>query len=102
MFYVKNSLYLIIARDYTEVMLKFKKNPINLTFLGIRSGIFLAGAVHDMVILFASVRHKGKSISVIAKELLGKRSGIIASITVLFILVLTLAGLSIAVVNAMF
>lgn len=65
-------------------------------------GVVLAGAVHDMVILFASVRHKGKSISVIATELLGERSGFIASITVLFILVLTLAGLSIAVVNAMF
>lgn len=65
-------------------------------------GVVLAGAVHDMVILFASVRHNGKSISVIAKELLGERSGFIASITVLFILVLTLAGLSIAVVNAMF
>jgi carbon starvation protein len=65
-------------------------------------GAVVAGAVHDMVILFASVRHQGKSISLIAEAEIGKRAGTIASFAVLFILILTLAGLSIAVVNAMF
>lgn len=65
-------------------------------------GAVVAGAVHDMVVLFASVRHQGKSLAVIAEDLLGKRAGLIASIAVLFILILTLAGLSISVVNAMF
>ncbi|MHC1726094.1 MAG: carbon starvation protein A [Syntrophobacteraceae bacterium] len=65
-------------------------------------GAVVAGAVHDMVILFASVRHEGKSISAIAEALIGKRAGIVASFAVLFILMLTLAGLSIAVVKAMF
>jgi carbon starvation protein len=58
--------------------------------------------VHDMVVLFASVRHKGQSISVIAEKELGAAAGKVASVAVLFILILTLAGLSIAVVNAMF
>jgi carbon starvation protein len=66
--------------------------------LWILIGAVLAGGVHDMVVLFASVRHKGKSLSVIAKAEIGK----VASFAILFILILTLAGLSIAVVNAMF
>jgi carbon starvation protein len=63
-------------------------------------GAVVAGAVHDMVIIFASVRHDGKSISLIAESEIGKSAGIVASFAVLFILVLTLAGLSLAVVNA--
>ena len=64
-------------------------------------GAVVAGAVHDMVILFASVRHEGKSISLIAESEIGKAAGTVASFAVLFILILTLAGLSLAVVNAM-
>jgi carbon starvation protein len=64
-------------------------------------GAVVAGAVHDMVILFASVRHGGKSISLIAGSEIGKEAGSVASFAILFILVLLLAGLSIAVVNAM-
>jgi carbon starvation protein len=70
--------------------------------LWILIGCVLAGGVHDMVVLFASVRHKGKSLSVIAETEIGKAAGKVASIAILFILILTLAGLSIAVVNAMF
>ena len=65
-------------------------------------GCVLAGAVHDMVVLFASVRHKGHSLAKIAESEIGKTAGIVASFAFLFILILTLAGLSIAVVNAMF
>jgi carbon starvation protein len=65
-------------------------------------GCVLAGAVHDMVVLFASVRHKGHSLGKIAESEIGKATGTVASFAFLFILVLTLAGLSIAVVNAMF
>ncbi|MGO9415377.1 MAG: carbon starvation protein A, partial [Syntrophobacteraceae bacterium] len=64
-------------------------------------GAVVAGAVHDMVILFASVRHDGKSISLIAESEIGKTAGVVASFAVLFILILALAGLSLAVVNAM-
>jgi carbon starvation protein len=70
--------------------------------LWILIGAVLAGGVHDMVVLFASVRHKGMSLSVIAGKEVGKATGAVASFAFLFILVLTLAGLSIAVVNAMF
>ncbi|MEI7428889.1 MAG: carbon starvation protein A [Betaproteobacteria bacterium] len=70
--------------------------------LWILIGCVLAGGVHDMVVLFASVRHKGKSLSVIAETEIGKAAGKVASVAILFILILTLAGLSIAVVNAMF
>lgn len=65
-------------------------------------GAVVAGAVHDMVVLFASVRHKGQSLSFIAEAEIGKTAGTVASFAILFILILTLAGLSIAVVNAMF
>lgn len=70
--------------------------------LWILIGAVLAGGVHDTVVMFASVRHKGKSLSVIAESEIGIVAGKVASIAILFILVLTLAGLSIAVVNAMF
>jgi carbon starvation protein len=70
--------------------------------LWILIGAVLAGGVHDMVVLFASVRHKGKSLSVIAEAEIGNVAGKVASIAIIFILILTLAGLSIAVVNAMF
>ena len=65
-------------------------------------GCVLAGAVHDMVVLFASVRHKGQSLANIAQREIGKVAGGVASVAFLFILLLTLAGLAIAVVNAMF
>jgi carbon starvation protein len=70
--------------------------------LWILIGCVLAGSVHDMVVLFASVRHKGRSLSKIAESEVGKTCGAAASVAFLFILLLTLAGLSLAVVNAMF
>lgn len=65
-------------------------------------GAVCAGAVHDMVILFASVRYDGLSVAEIAKKEIGKASGLATSIAVLFILVITMAGLAIAVVNALY
>src|SRR5665811_1940189 len=65
-------------------------------------GAVIAGAVHDMVVLFASVRHKGQSLANIAAKEINPTIGGVASVAVLFILILTLAGLSIAVVTAMF
>ncbi len=69
--------------------------------LWILVGCVVAGAVHDTVVLFASVRHKGQSLAYIASKEIDKFTGSVASFAVLFILILTLAGLSIAVVNAM-
>jgi carbon starvation protein len=70
--------------------------------LWILIGAVLAGAVHDMVVLFASVRHRAQSLAKIAESEVGKTGGVVASFAFLFILILTLAGLSIAVVNALF
>jgi carbon starvation protein len=70
--------------------------------LWILIGAVLAGGVHDAIVLFASVRHNGKSLSVIAEAEISPIGGKVASVAILFILILTLAGLSIAVVNAMF
>ncbi|MDF2928988.1 MAG: carbon starvation protein CstA, partial [Anaerospora sp.] len=61
-------------------------------------GAVAAGAVHDMIILFASVRHDGMSVAEIAKKEISKASGLATSIAVLFILIITMAGLGIAVV----
>lgn len=65
-------------------------------------GAVAAGAVHDMIILFASVRHDGMSVAEIAKKEISKASGLATSIAVLFILIITMAGLGIAVVNALY
>lgn len=70
-------------------------------YLWILVGVVLAGAVHDFIIFFASVRHGGKSLAEIAKSEISTVTGFVASIAVLFILVVALAGLGLAVVNAL-
>lgn len=69
--------------------------------LWILIGCVLGGAVHDMVVLFASVRHKGESLATIASKEIGQGTGLIAGLAILFILILTLAGLSLACISAM-
>ena len=70
-------------------------------FIWMLVGAVMAGAVHDVVILTASVRHDGKSLAEIAKAEISSFSGIITSIAVLIILVIALAGLGVVVVNAL-
>src|SRR5512133_1965835 len=70
-------------------------------FVWMLVGAVMAGAVHDVVILTASVRHDGKSLAEIAKIEISSFSGIITSIAVLIILVIALAGLGVVVVNAL-
>lgn len=64
-------------------------------------GAVLAGAVHDMVILFASVRHNGEALHTLAFRYMGKVSSVTTAIATLFIMITALAGLGIAVVNSM-
>lgn len=71
-------------------------------FLWILIGATMGGAVHDMVVLTASVRRNGKSIAQIAKDEIGPVGGLAASVAVLFIVIVTLAGLGVAVVNALY
>ena len=70
-------------------------------FIWMVLGAVLAGSVHDMVILTASVRHDGKSLAEIAKKEIGRMSGGISAIAILVIIVIALAGLGIVVVNAL-
>lgn len=71
-------------------------------FFWILLGSVFAGAVHDMVILFASIRHKGESIANIAKSEISSLAGIITAILTFFIIIITLAGVGIAVVNILY
>jgi carbon starvation protein len=64
-------------------------------------GAVFAGAVHDYIILYASVRNRGESISRIAERYLGKTAGWCAAFATLFIIVVALAGLAMVVVNAL-
>lgn len=64
-------------------------------------GAVLAGGVHDMTVLFASVRYGGRSLGEITREIIGPVGGMAASAAILAILILALAGLALAVVNAM-
>lgn len=70
-------------------------------FLWILIGAVLGGAVHDMVILFASVRLKGQSLTRLAKKHIGPTAGIATGFAILFIIITALAGLGLVVVNAL-
>jgi len=64
-------------------------------------GVCLAGAVHDFITLWASTRRGGRSLADIARTEIGPIAGTIAAIAVVSILIIALAGLGIAVVNAL-
>ncbi len=64
-------------------------------------GVVLAGAVHDFVTLVASIRRKGRSLAEIARHEISPLAGTIGSIAILIIVVIALAGLGLAVVNAL-
>ncbi len=70
-------------------------------FLWILIGAVVVGAVHDMVILAASVRRNGRSLARIAKDEIGPVGGLAASLAIIFILIVALAGLGLAVVNSL-
>jgi carbon starvation protein len=70
-------------------------------FLWILIGVVLAGSVQDFIILTASTRRGGKSLVAIAREELTPTAGVITGIAVLFVLIVALAGLGVAVVNAL-
>lgn len=70
-------------------------------FLWIVFGAVLAGAVHDFTVLVASMRHDGRSLADIARKEVGAFAGMVTMFAVLLILLVTLAGLGIVVVNAL-
>jgi carbon starvation protein len=70
-------------------------------FIWIVIGACLAGAVHDFVILLASVREDGLSLPKIARRNIGPFAGVTTSIATLFIIIIILASIGIVVVNAL-
>jgi carbon starvation protein len=71
-------------------------------FFWILLGSVFGGCIHDMIILFASYRHKGQSLSVIAEKDVSKLTGGVTAVVILFIIIVALAGLAVAVVNSLF
>src|SRR2546426_3949233 len=69
--------------------------------LWILIGATLGGGVHDMIILFASVRRRGKTLGQMVKEEIGRGVGVIALISVLAIMIILLAVLALVVVQAL-
>jgi carbon starvation protein len=70
-------------------------------FLWLLIGAVLAGCVQDFTVLVASVRHRGRSLADVARTEISPFAGLVAMIAILFILVVSLAGLGIVVVNAL-
>jgi carbon starvation protein len=70
-------------------------------FLWLVIGAVVAGSVQDFTVLVASLRHRGRSLADIARTEISPFAGLVAMIAVLFILLVTLAGLGIVVVNAL-
>lgn len=70
-------------------------------FLWLLIGVCLAGAVHDFVILAASIRRNGRSLAEIARNEISPLAGIIGSVAILIIVIIALSGLGLAVVNAL-
>jgi carbon starvation protein len=64
-------------------------------------GVCLAGAVQDFLVLAASIRRNGKSLAQIAMDELGPLAGWAAMIAILCIVIVALAGLGKAVVQAL-
>jgi carbon starvation protein len=70
-------------------------------FLWLLFGVVLAGGVQDFVILVASTRRNGRSLAEIAREELGPWLGLVTAVSILFIVVIALAGLGNVVVGAL-
>src|SRR2546428_2728392 len=69
--------------------------------LWILIGATLGGGVHDMIVLFASVRRRGKTLGQMVKEEIGRGVGALALISVLAIMIILIAVLALVVVQAL-
>src|SRR5437899_2654537 len=69
--------------------------------LWILIGATLGGGVHDMIVLFASVRRRGKTLGQMVKEEIGRGVRVLALISVLAIMIILLAVLALVVVQAL-
>jgi len=64
-------------------------------------GVCLAGAVQDMLVMWGSVRRGGKSLAEMTRAELGPTASIIASVAILLIVIIALAGLAFIIVKAL-
>jgi carbon starvation protein len=64
-------------------------------------GATLGGAVHDCVILFCSVRRRGKSLGQMVREEVGPFAGAAALVSIVAIMIILLAVLALVVVKAL-
>jgi carbon starvation protein len=69
--------------------------------LWILIGATLGGAVHDSIILFCSIRRRGKSLAQMVREEVGPFAGILALVSIIAIMVILLAVLALVVVKAL-
>ncbi len=69
--------------------------------LWILIGATLGGGVHDMIVLFASVRRRGKTLGQMVKEEIGSAVGALSIVSVLAIMIILLAVLALVVVQAL-
>jgi carbon starvation protein len=69
--------------------------------LWILIGATLGGGVHDMMVLFASIRRGGKTLGQMVKEEIGPGVGLLALVSVLAIMIILLAVLALVVVQAL-
>ena len=69
--------------------------------LWILIGATMGGGVHDMIVLFASVRRRGKTLGQMVKDEIGRGVGALALISVLAIMIILLAVLALVVVQAL-
>jgi carbon starvation protein len=69
--------------------------------LWILIGATLGGGVHDMIVLFSSVRRSGKTLGQMVKEEIGRGVGALALIGVLLIMIMIMAVLALVVVQAL-
>jgi carbon starvation protein len=69
--------------------------------LWILIGATLGGGVHDMIVLFSSVRRRGKTLGQMVKEEIGRGVGALALMSVLLIMIMIMAVLALVVVQAL-
>src|SRR6476659_188043 len=67
--------------------------------LWILIGATLGGGVHDMIVLFSSVRRRGKTVGQMVKEEIGRGVGALALVSVLLIMIMIMAVLALVVVQ---
>jgi carbon starvation protein len=70
-------------------------------FLWMLVGAVMAGSVHDLIVLTASVQYDGKSLAAIARKEINGISGATTSFAIIVIIIVALAGLGLVVVNAL-